>query len=42
MYPKMWEVSGIAYTELLSRLIDLAMARGAQKQALLREYAAES
>ena len=42
MYPKMWEVSGIGYTELLSRLIDLAMARGAQKQALLREYAAES
>ena len=27
MYPKMWEASGINYRELLSRLIDLAIAR---------------
>ena len=26
-YPKLWEVSGISYTELISRLIDLALER---------------
>ena len=24
-YPKLWEASGISYTELISRLIDLAL-----------------
>ncbi|MCL2042568.1 MAG: D-alanine--D-alanine ligase [Treponema sp.] len=27
MYPKLWEASGIGYTELISRLIELAMER---------------
>ena len=27
MYPKMWEASGISYTELITRLIDLAISR---------------
>lgn len=27
MYPKMWEASGIGYTDLISRLIELAIAR---------------
>jgi D-alanine-D-alanine ligase len=27
MYPKLWEASGIPYTELISRLIDLAIER---------------
>lgn len=27
MYPKLWEESGIGYTELISRLIELAVAR---------------
>jgi D-alanine-D-alanine ligase len=27
MYPKMWEASGIPYTELITRLIDLAISR---------------
>jgi D-alanine--D-alanine ligase len=27
MYPKLWEASGIPYSELLDRLIDLALAR---------------
>ncbi len=40
MYPKMWEASGIGYTELLTRLVSLAMARGARKAALLREFTA--
>lgn len=33
MYPKMWEHSGIAYSGLLSRLIDLALARHARRKA---------
>jgi D-alanine-D-alanine ligase len=27
MYPKLWEASGIGYTELISRLIELAIAK---------------
>ena len=27
MYPKMWEASGISYTELITRLIELAVSR---------------
>jgi D-alanine-D-alanine ligase len=38
MYPKLWEASGINYRDLLSRLIDLAIARHKRKQSLLREY----
>jgi D-alanine-D-alanine ligase len=38
MYPKMWEYSGISYPDLLSRLIDLALARHQKKKNLVREY----
>jgi D-alanine-D-alanine ligase len=38
MYPKMWEASGIPYKELLSRLIDLAVARHERKSKLVREH----
>jgi D-alanine-D-alanine ligase len=38
MYPKLWEASGIGYSELLSRLVDLAMSRHQRKKALLREF----
>jgi D-alanine-D-alanine ligase len=38
MYPKLWEHSGISYKELLSRLIDLAIARHGRKKALVRDY----
>lgn len=38
MYPKMWEASGIAYTELLSRLIDLALARQERNTKLVRDF----
>jgi D-alanine-D-alanine ligase len=31
MYPKLWEESGISYSELLDRLIDLALARHARR-----------
>ena len=38
MYPKMWSASGVGYSELLSRLIDLAIARHRRKQKLAREF----
>lgn len=38
MYPKLWQASGISYKELLSKLIDLAMARHERKTALKREW----
>jgi D-alanine-D-alanine ligase len=34
MYPKMWEASGLSYTDLISRLISLALERHAEKQQL--------
>ena len=38
MYPRMWEASGIPYAQLLSKLIDLALARQTRKRALVREF----
>jgi D-alanine-D-alanine ligase len=38
MYPKMWEASGLPYRELISRLIDLALQRHAQRRRLKRTY----
>ncbi len=38
MYPKMWEYSGIPYRELLSHLVDLAIARQVRKKDLVRDY----
>jgi D-alanine-D-alanine ligase len=38
MYPKLWKASGIGYQELLSKLIDLAIARHARRNALKREW----
>lgn len=32
MYPKLWEASGIGYSELVDRLIDLALERQREKQ----------
>jgi len=34
MYAKLWEASGLAYPRLLDRLIELALARHAEKQQL--------
>ncbi|MCL2805027.1 MAG: D-alanine--D-alanine ligase [Treponema sp.] len=34
MYPKMWEASGISYTELITRLIELAISRFERDQKL--------
>lgn len=40
MYPKLWEVSGISYPQLLDRLIDLAIEKKKQKNSLKRSYSA--
>jgi D-alanine-D-alanine ligase len=34
MYPKLWEASGVSYTELISRLIELAIARFQREQKI--------
>ncbi len=34
MYPKLWEASGISYTELIDRLIQLALERFKKEQKL--------
>jgi D-alanine-D-alanine ligase len=34
MYPKLWEASGVGYTALISRLIELAISRFEKERAL--------
>lgn len=41
MYPKLWEASGISYTELIDRLIQLALERFNNEQKLKTSYEAE-
>lgn len=38
MYPKLWEATGIPYSDLLDRLISLALERHAEKQDLVRDF----
>jgi len=38
MYPKLWEASGLPYSELLDRLIDLALERHADRGRSLTSY----
>ncbi|HUW12947.1 MAG TPA: D-alanine--D-alanine ligase family protein [Anaerolineae bacterium] len=38
MYPKLWEASGIPYTELIDRLIQLALDRYGDKKRSLSSY----
>ncbi|MBL7075522.1 D-alanine--D-alanine ligase [candidate division KSB1 bacterium] len=38
MYPKLWEASGISYTELISRLIELAIERHRDKKKSITSY----
>ncbi len=38
MYPKLWEASGISYTELIDRLIQLALERFEQEKKLKISY----
>jgi D-alanine-D-alanine ligase len=42
MYPKLWEASGISYQQLITRLLDLAVEKHAQKRRLKTSYAAIS
>ena len=42
MYPKLWSLSGIAPTELVTRLIELALERGKRRAAIRRSIAPES
>ncbi len=38
MYPKLWQHSGIEYSELISRLIENALRRHVRRSQLLRDY----
>ena len=38
MYPKLWEASGVSYSELIDRLIELALERQADKDRTERIY----
>ena len=38
MYPKLWEASGISYSELIDRLIELALERHADKKRSATSY----
>ena len=38
MYPKLWEATGIGYTELIGRLIELALERFKHEQTLATSY----
>ena len=39
MYPKLWEASGLAFADLLDKLIQLALERHREKSALSHRYA---
>jgi D-alanine-D-alanine ligase len=32
MYPKLWEATGVSYTDLITRLIELALERQEEKK----------
>lgn len=38
MYPKLWEASGLPYSELLTRLVELALERHERRRAHSRNY----
>ncbi|NQU77559.1 D-alanine--D-alanine ligase [Candidatus Falkowbacteria bacterium] len=38
MYPKLWQASGLSYSKLLDRLIELAIERHGDKKKLLTSY----
>jgi D-alanine-D-alanine ligase len=42
MYPKLWALSGVTPTELVSRLIDLALQRAKRRREIQRSFASES
>lgn len=38
MYPKLWALSGLTQTDLISRLVDLAVERGRRRAAIRRNF----
>ena len=42
MYPKLWAASGIAYSELVDRLIELALERKSEREATTYRYRREN
>jgi D-alanine-D-alanine ligase len=38
MYPKLWQLSGISYSDLIDRLISLALERHAEDSKLKTNY----
>jgi D-alanine-D-alanine ligase len=38
MFPKMWEATGLAYADLLARLVELGLERHARRAALRTDY----
>jgi len=38
MYPKLWQASGLPYDKLIDRLIELALARHQEKNALKTSF----
>jgi D-alanine-D-alanine ligase len=40
MYPKMWEATGLGYTELLTKLVGFAFEKHAEEEKLMFSYAA--
>jgi D-alanine-D-alanine ligase len=38
MYPRLWEATGLSYTDLLDRLIDFAIERHEQNAALVTRF----
>ena len=38
MYSKLWEASGLPYSQLLDKLIDLAIERHGEKEQLKKTY----
>lgn len=42
MYPKLWEASGLAYPELVNRLVELALERKTDRDRTVRAYRRDS
>jgi len=38
MYPKLWEASGVSYTELITKLVELAIERFEREKKIKMSY----
>jgi D-alanine-D-alanine ligase len=41
MYPKLWEATGISYSDLITKLIELAISRHGRAQSLTKTIVLE-